>query len=119
MGDRALLIFHNHARKEYGPVVYLHWHGHAVGQYLEQLATLMGNRLDDVEYSTARFIGIAHEDNRDNVSLGVWEKPRLFTDNSAWLEEFSHGDAGVFLVDAKTWEVRSFGGYGLTKEARP
>ncbi|KUO58138.1 MAG: hypothetical protein APF80_11935 [Alphaproteobacteria bacterium BRH_c36] len=117
MGNRALVIFHEHSRKVYGPVVYLHWHGGMVGEYLSQVRALMGERLDDVDYATARFIGLAHEDNRDALSLGVWEKPRRFSDTKAWLEEFSHGDAGVFLVDAKTWEVRTFGGYGLTDEA--
>ena len=117
MGNRALVVFHDHARKVYGPVVYLHWHGAMVGDYLAQLKHLMSDRLDDVEYATARFIGVAHEDNRDALSLGVWEKPRRFTDNATWLEEFSHGDAGVFLIDAKSWDVRCFGGYGLGEES--
>lgn len=117
MGDRALVIFHDHARRDYGPVVYLHWHGHAVGSYLELLRQLMAQRPDDVAYATARFIGIAHEDNRDALSLGVWERPRRFRDDKAYLEEFSHGDAGVFLIDAQTWQVRTFGGYGLERDA--
>ncbi|MCH9808488.1 MAG: hypothetical protein K0U74_12205 [Alphaproteobacteria bacterium] len=117
MGDRALVIFHNHSRKQYGPVVYLHWHGHAVGEYLAQLAELMAERLDDVDYATARFIGIGHDDNRDALSLGVWEKPRRFSDTKAYLEDISYGDAGVFLVDAQTWEVRTFGGYGLERKS--
>ena len=117
MGDRALVVFHDHKRQVYGPVVYIHWHGHAVGQYLEKLKSLMAERLDDAEYATARFIGIAHEANVDNVSLGVWNQPPDFKDNDAYLCKFSHGDAGVFLVDAKTWAVRCFGGYGLQREA--
>ena len=117
MGDRALVIFHDAARKQYGPVVYIHWHGHAVGRYLEALKVLMAERLDDVEYATARFIGIAHEDNRDCLSLGVFEKPRRFSDSRPYLEDLSHGDAGLFLVDAKSWDVRCFGGYGLEREA--
>ena len=116
MGDRAMVIFHDAARKSYGPAVYIHWHGHAVGRYLAALKALMGERLDDVEYATARFVGIAHEDNRDALSLGVFEKPRRFNDSKAFLDDYSPGDAGLFLVDAKSWEVRSFGGYGLEQE---
>jgi hypothetical protein len=117
MGDRAMVIFHDHVRKKYGPAVYIHWHGHAVGRYLNDLKTLMADRLDDVDYATARFVGVAHEDNRDNLSLGVFEKPRRFNDSKAFLDDYSPGDAGLFLIDAKTWEVRSFGGYGLEREA--
>lgn len=117
MGNRALVIFHCHARREYGPAVYIHWHGHEVGSYLEKLKELMRNRLDDVDYATARFIGLAHEANRDALSLGVFEKPRRFSDSKAFLDEFSPGDAGLFLVDAKTWDVRTFGGYGLERAA--
>jgi hypothetical protein len=116
MGDRAMVIFHDAARKQYGPAVYIHWHGHAVGRYLSDLKALMANRPDDVEYATARFIGIAHEDNRDSLSLGVFEKPRRFNDSKAYLEDYSPGDAGLFLVDAMSWEVRSYGGYGLERE---
>lgn len=119
MGDRALVVFHDHARKNYGPVVYLHWHGAMVGDYLCQLSHLMADRLNDVVYSTARFVGIAHEDNRCPLSLGIWEKPSCFADDPAWLDEFSHGDAGVFLVDAQNWNVRCFGGYGLLDGGGP
>lgn len=77
----------------------------------------MADRLDDVAYCAARFVGIAHDANPGNLSLGIWEKPKDFTDEAAYLADFSHGDAGVFMVDASDWSIRCYGGHGLTEEA--
>jgi hypothetical protein len=46
----------------------------------------------------------------------MWDKPADFADRKSWLTDYSHGDAGVFLVDCLDWEVRCFGGYGLMDE---
>jgi hypothetical protein len=117
VGDRALVIFHDKAKKDYSPVVYLHWHGSDVGNLLKQLKALMAGRLDDVAYTVARFVGLAHEAIPGNLSVGIFEKHKDFLDQPEYLADFSHGDAGVFMVDASDFSCRCYGGYGLTEEA--
>lgn len=106
MGDRALVQFVG-SSKRVSPVVYLHWQGSDVGKLLAELQELMSDRLDDVDYACARFIGIAHSKNVSSTSLGVWNSRKKLTVKD------SHGDAGCFLVNCKTWEVKTFGGYGF------
>jgi len=111
MGDRALVQFID-SKGNYSPAVYLHWRGFKVGHYLEALQARMGDRLDDVDYSCARFIGIVHEDIEGELSLGVREIGRKLRASD------SPGDAGCFIVNCKTWKVRAMGGYGLDNSWR-
>lgn len=107
MGDRALVIFHDKAKNEYSPVVYLHWSGGKVKNYIQELKVLMGDRVDDVDYATARFIGICHSHNEGNLSLGVSNLPKGFSDCDAFLGNMSHGDRGVFMVDVSDFSFRN------------
>lgn len=127
MGDRALI--HVHDGERISPCVYLHWGGTEVEDLLRKTKVLMGDRTGDVAYTAARLCGLAHDADRDsNLSLGIWGPP---DSNYAKAREhmlktepysfdptrshypYSHGDAGVFLVNCKTWEVECFGGYGF------
>lgn len=117
MGDRAVIIFHDKGRQRYSPTIYLHWAGHRVGELVAKLKERMADRLNDVDYAAARFVGLAHESIEGALSLGIWDKPTDFEDEPEYLTAFSHGDAGTFLVDVSTWDVRTFGGYGLTEAA--
>lgn len=110
MGDRAIVHFTN--GEDMSPAVYLHWGGSDIPKLLQETQRLMIGRPNDALYSCARFIGICHShDQESNVSLGVWNSDRgdIFTEN------YSHGDAGVFVVDcsAEEWVVKCFGGYGF------
>lgn len=127
MGDRALILFHD--EKTFGPTIYLHWGGESVPDLLEKTRERMEGRGGDVDYTTARCIGLAHEGSDGNLSLGTWntqgygdyQKARdrmTCTETVAWDKTRqhyaeSHGDAGVFLVNVCTWEVEMFGGYGF------
>ena len=113
MGNRACIIFHNHERSSYGPNVYLHWHGGEVGELVKAVKARMGERLDDEAYTTARLIGLVHEMIPGNLSLGVFNLPADFDDEAGYLRGLSPGDAGIFLVDCQTWDIRCHGGYGL------
>jgi len=113
MGDRALIVFTNTARDEVSPVVYLHWDGHNVPEWLAELKAKMAGREGDVPYSAARFVGICHEHIDGNVSLGMWNAPTGMLANPA---EHSHGDAGVIVVNANDYSWQAFGGY-LEKQA--
>lgn len=47
------------------------------------------------------------------MSLGVSNQATVLT------VEDSHGDAGCYVVNCKTWEVEAFGGYGEPFNASP
>lgn len=131
MGDRALVVFHHEG--EVSPVCYLHAHGSRTPEYLERLKQLMGERKEDVNYASARFIGIAHADNADScLSLGMWNSDEDFflealeqlksgdpvrRENAIKvLERKSHGDAGIVMVDCADFSWQAFGGYLRTHE---
>jgi hypothetical protein len=111
MGDRALIVFHG--GKQHSPVIYLHWGGYEVVGLLKKTRALMNDRLGDVEYTAARFCGICHEDTDGNTSLGMWNSPKDIEELKA--SNYSHGDAGVILVDVSdsTWIAKAYNGYGL------
>jgi len=121
MGDRALVIFVSKDRSEVSPVVYSHWQGESIPQFIEDLKVYMGERKDDVQYATARFIGLLHASVDDSpLGLGVWNTPDNIKEAAKnlelissinTLEEYSHGDAGVIIVKAFDFSWRAFGGY--------
>lgn len=125
MGDRALFRIHNGS--EIGPVVYVHWIGGAsrARELLESLRIRMQGREGDVEYATARLVGLAHESIEGNLSLGVWSEGADYkAERERWqrVEDTvygkhyveSHGDFGIAFVDCRTWDVECWGGYGLS-----
>lgn len=130
MGDRALVIFANDQGQSVSPTVYLHWSGSAVPDLIEKLSVVMGTRKGDVSYACARFAAIACDDNPGNLSVGVLQTPQEVTiaasyiasfpdaaggvalDNSRKvLRKYSHGDAGVILVNVSDFTWQAFGGY--------
>lgn len=110
MGDRALIQFTDKGGTV-SPVVYVHGQGYAVGTLLEETMKLMQGRPDDIQYASARFVGICHSKNVSNLSLGIWNKNELLT------AEDTHGDAGCFVVDVteEKWKVYCDGGYGIDR----
>jgi len=113
MGDRALVLFHDKNRQDFSPVVYLHWNGTEVPDLINKLKTLMGPRTDDVQYASARFVGICHEYIKGNLSLGIWNADKEITDfqNDIDPSSHSHGDAGIIYVDCSDFSWQAFGGY--------
>ncbi len=112
MGDRAIVVFYEkHRDNEYrfSPGVYLHWGGSEVHSLLQEALPRM--RRGDASYSAARFCGVCHENIDGNLSLGLLPAPSSWEEATS--ESYSHGDAGVFLVDVQTWVVRCFNGYGF------
>lgn len=124
MGDRALIIF-QHAT-EVSPTVYVHWAGHVIPKLLRQHKELMKGRFGDIEYACARFIGILHNSTNpgDNLGLGVWNTPEVIQKcikekkfERPSFKDYSHGDAGIILVDCADFSVQAFHGY--LKELSP
>lgn len=108
MGDRALVVFHSADGSRVSPTIYLHWLGEKVPDLIQELATVMKGREDDVEYASARFCAIACAHQPGQLSIGLMETPADIMTNA---KEHSHGDAGVILVDADTFEWKAYGGY--------
>ncbi len=114
MGDRALVIVTDGT--EVSPIIYLHWAGNKVPALIGKLKDLMGDRTGDVSYAAARFIGVAHADQPDAISLGMWNtsiddaKAVISQDENA-LEKLSHGDAGVVIIDCNDFTWKAYGGY--------
>lgn len=97
MGDRCLVVFTNTKRDEISPVIYLHWHGHKVADWLKEWRSYMEGRMGDVQYGAARFVGICHTHIEGNLSLGIWQGGN---EALADPEGYSHGDHGVVIVNA-------------------
>lgn len=108
MGDRALVVFADKKTGDVSPTVYLHWLGHKVPDLLKEHKVLMGDRVDDVSYAAARFIGVCHQHHSGATGLGVFDTPADFMKDPG---SHTHGDAGVVVVDAASYEWEAFGGY--------
>jgi len=96
----------------YSPVIYLHNSGYKIAELLKKTKTLMESRGLDLHYTVARFTGICHEDLPGNLSLGCWNLPEGFRKwSNKQISNFSHGDAGVVIVDVGTWECKQYGAF--------
>ena len=103
MGDRAIVVFKGD--DEISPAIYLHWHGTNVGEWIAELAKLMGDRKGDVGYAAARFCGICHSHIDGNLSVGLIDDGKRFVDDPKGM---SHGDNGVFIVDCRDFTFKQF-----------
>ena len=109
MGERALIQLTDGT--DVSPVLYLHWGGRQVADILRRTQRRMRTRGADLEYTFARLVQEAIGDDDGCLSFGVWNLTTPLT------ADYSHGDAGCFLVDISvctSWAVRCFGGYGLS-----
>ena len=103
MGCRAIVHFYQRRgdHVQLGPAVYLHWDGDRVKELLLKAQDRL--RRNDVEYSTARFVGVCHEEIDGNTGVGTWSAPASVDDLRD--SDYSHGDAGVFLVNVESGAV--------------
>ena len=111
MGDRATIIFYD--RVQVSPVVYLHWHGRRVPEWLAELRDLMTARRGDAAYAAARFVGICHRHIAGPLSLGIRSTGLQLADlkRPAMLDAQNPGDAGVVLVSTDDFTWNAYGGY--------
>jgi hypothetical protein len=116
MGDRAIVVFWDGdgAAPEFSPAVYTSGMGARIGALLREA---LPDAVEGVPmYASARFAAHCCNAGRSG-GLGVG----LFNIADPTMDKikskgFSHGDAGVFLVNTKTWRVENYNGYGFNFE---
>ena len=101
MGNNTVITLKNEGK--YSPTIYLPG-GMTNFNYIESLIKLMGSRLDDLDYSIARLIGIIHDDIEGKLSLGVWSnnwedmsKAGMLEDNHNY-PDYDMGESIIFDV---------------------
>jgi hypothetical protein len=107
MGDRVLVLFTDDS-KELSPAIYMHWGGDSAARFITEAQPLL--RHGDASYAAARFCGFCHDAHRSALGLGLLNAP---TEKNPDWEKFSHGDAGVYVVNVSTGFVLAYGGYGV------
>ena len=111
MGNRASVVFFDDDR--ISPTVYLHWHGDAVPDWLNQLKGRMNGRYSDASYAAARFVGICHAHIPGNLSLGISSNTLSLANlrDAKLMAEESPGNAGAVVVDTNDFSWKAYGGY--------
>jgi len=111
MGNRAIIILKD-SNNDFSPMIYLHWGGDNVIKYKELLEKKMSERPDDLDYATARMLGIICDDVSGNISVGCsnldessqYMLARFLQDKTErnqqkLMERLSHGDTGIHIID--------------------
>ena len=104
MGDRVLIQI---VAKdgEFSPIIYGHWAGSTAKAAIARLKKRMKDRLNDVSYSAARMVQELINDDEADTGFGLMHADKILTADD------SQGDAGVILVDARTFKCTYLGGY--------
>lgn len=107
MGDRVLIVATD--GDEISPAIYGHWFGDDAPAMLVEAGERGIIRQGDVSYAAARICGHFHEQSVRTTGLGILPAPDSLTDEC--LQSFSHGDAGVIVVNVEDGSLRYVGGY--------
>jgi hypothetical protein len=108
MGDRCLVVFTDDTG-DISPAIYSHWAGHDMPALLAEAGERGILREGDASYAAARFCGHLHEQSVRTTGLGLLPPPENLSDDV--LQEYSHGDAGIAIVNVDTGSVRYAAGY--------
>jgi hypothetical protein len=75
----------------------------------------MGCRSSDLQYTAARLVQECINNDKGNLSFGIWNADRVLT------EEDAHGDGGVILIDVSDglMEFKCMGGYWRDGDSLP
>jgi hypothetical protein len=109
MGDRGIVVFK--AGEHISPAVYVHWHGENLPELLREAAPTL--RANDPDYAAARFCGHVANKAKGKTGVGIFNTTTLADVRD---REFSHGDAGVVIVDVGTGEIEAINGYLSERE---
>lgn len=114
MGDRCLIVVTD--GQEIAPAaIYTHWSGREAPAIIAEAGAENLLRSGDVSYATARLVGHFHSREPGAMSLGLVAAPDDLEPET--LREFSHGDAGVIVVNVSDGTIRYAGnGYHQRKQ---
>lgn len=115
MENHAAIVFTD--GKQVSPGVYLHGAGLSVPALLEKHRELMANRVGELDYAAARFVGVCHDQIEGNLRLGIWNTPEnvrkaIVADKAdSVMGEYTHGYAGVVVVNVNDFSWKEYDGY--------
>jgi hypothetical protein len=115
MGDRVIFVCHS-GGKDHTAGVYVNGGGSEALDSLREAAPRMSR---DPESAIARLCGVLHEMIVGNVFLRIIPPPQPEPDGSIDWEKYSHGDAGVLLIDVDTGRVECVAGYLAGRTVEP
>ena len=127
MGDRVVIVFHTPVRgtdyhtgkvtyaHDLSPTFYMHWSGiNAVG-ILQKAIKQKVLYKDLVSNAIANLVGFCGKEGVPGMAL--WNTEKTFEEIQE--DSFSHGDAGVILIDSKTLIASFHNGYLAKDYPRP
>ncbi len=103
MGNRVVIVCKS--GKEVSQGLYLHWGGTDAPDLIHATPVRQG----DPGYALARLVAYACSVIPGTMSVGIIAGPKSLTPKA--LKDYSHGDAGVLVVDVSTGEVTGHAGY--------
>ncbi len=113
MGDRGIVVCVSNESENpdiCAAGIYVHWDGDRIPRFLKSALEQERLRAGDMEYSAARVCGVFHENIPDDMSLGLLPAPKDLS--TELLEKYSHGNAGVVLLNCSSPQsIRCVGGY--------
>jgi hypothetical protein len=107
MGDRALIVVTDNTG-EISPAVYTHWAGSEAGDIIKAAGEKGVIRMDDISYATARICAAFVGDNTGTTGTGILAGPENLEPET--LGTFSHGDAGVFVLNVTDGSLKQYQG---------
>lgn len=111
MGDRVIIVCHA-GPGDIAPAIYGHWAGHNAPERIVEAGKLGILRRGDPSYAAARLCWHMIQSSGDTSSAlgyGLLSSPEDLEPET--LEQESHGDAGVILLDVRDGSLAYHGGY--------
>ena len=109
MGDRVIYVVKDDDYPTGIVSVYSHWGGQGALDTLERAAPFM--RKGDVSYATARLCqAVCDAAGVSTTGAGLIEAPKAH-DFANFFAEYSHGDAGVIVIDLDQRIYTCYAGY--------
>lgn len=105
MGSRILIQCYSQKRNHFGPVLYCHWALPYAREIVRALKKHMKNRVEDVDYSSARLVQVACNDNQ-NTGFGLWNAKTVLTKADS-----EHHVTDIVLINVDDFTCQCFGGY--------
>lgn len=118
MGDRAVVLLEDGDAIE--PfAIYYHWAGKGgVESFYTEALEAHKSRRDDVSYFSARMVGLSCEAAPGSTGIGLIAAPTEEQYASPTLmAQYSHGDAGVAVVNPEKGTIRWIEGTGYGARA--